>query len=551
MSAEADVIVVGSGASATSAAIPLARAGLSVLMLDVGNVDARYAPLIPAAPFREIRAGDAAQHRYFLGDDFEGVPFGDVRVGAQLTPPRRFIHRDTQVLTPLTSSTFAGMESLALGGLASGWGAVAVQFDDADLASCPIKRRDLAPHYEAVAARIGISGARDDLLPYYGDCSTLQPPLDLDLGSELLLRRYSSRRERLNRRGLFLGRARLAALSRDLGGRSGQQYHDMDFYSDQGRSVFRPAFAVEELRSFDGFRLATPYLVERFREAPGGEGVDVEALDIESGRIERFTARRLVLAAGVLGTARIVLRSFGRYDVPVPFISNPYLYIPCINTAMLGKVDRNRRHSLSHLGVVFEPAANGEGRIHAEAHSYRSLLLFKIAKESFLPVREGLRILRDLESSFTIFGTYHADSISPRKRCVLRRGAAGEGDVLEVHYEADREETRRQRRIERALLRLLPALGCWPLGRIRPGDGSSIHYGGTVRMTEHEEDLTVTPSCLLRGTRSVYVADGSVLPFLPAKAHTLTLMANADRVGTRIAEDLDGPVRGGRNAAAR
>ena len=57
-------------------------------------------------------------------------------------------------------------------------------------------------------------------------------------------------------------------------------------------------------------------------------------------------------------------------------------------------------------------------------------------------------------------------------------------------------------------------------------------------MTDDERELTVTPSCRLRGTKSVYLADGSVLPNLPAKALTLTLMANAERVGTIVAEAL-------------
>jgi choline dehydrogenase-like flavoprotein len=57
-------------------------------------------------------------------------------------------------------------------------------------------------------------------------------------------------------------------------------------------------------------------------------------------------------------------------------------------------------------------------------------------------------------------------------------------------------------------------------------------------MTTEERDLTATPDCRLRGTKTVYLADGSVLPYLPAKALTLTLMANADRVGHLIASGL-------------
>ena len=97
----------------------------------------------------------------------------------------------------------------------------------------------------------------------------------------------------------------------------------------------------------------------------------------------------------------------------------------------------------------------------------------------------------------------------------------------------------RQLEREKALLRGFRRLGCWPLRRIRPGHGASIHYGGTIPMTREERELTVTPSSRLRGTKGVYLADGSVLPYLPAKAPTLTLMANAERVGTVVLRELE------------
>jgi choline dehydrogenase-like flavoprotein len=56
-------------------------------------------------------------------------------------------------------------------------------------------------------------------------------------------------------------------------------------------------------------------------------------------------------------------------------------------------------------------------------------------------------------------------------------------------------------------------------------------------MSVEERELTVTPGGLLRGTKTVYLADGSVFPYLPAKALTLTLMANAESVATHVLED--------------
>jgi len=533
-----DVIVVGSGASATSAALPLVRAGRSVLMLDVGNRDTRYAPLIAPAPFSSLRQTDEGQHRYFLGDAFEGVPLGQARAGTTLTPPRQFIHRDTHRHTPLCSEGFFAFESLALGGLGSGWGAVAVQFDDHDLADFPIKHRDLAAHYASVSARIGLSGARDDLLPYYGDCASLQPALDLDSNARLIYQRYERKRERLNGAGFFLGRARLAALSRDLGDRKGHAYHDMDFYADNGRSVFRPWYTVEELGAYANFRYVSPYLVNRFRELPANSGVEVEAVDLTLGRREYFRSRCLVLAAGTLGTARIVLRSLGGYGTRVPLVANANSWWPCLHLAMLGKPADDRRHSLTQLAIVFDPGHCGRIPVHAQTYSYRSLLLFKLVKEVPLAVPEAFGILRELVNAFVVVNFFHEDRPSPDKYCALRRGESGQPDVLEIRCTIDREVQRRQVRTEKALLRQFRRLGCWPVKRISPGYGSSIHYGGTVPMTVEERELTVTPECRLRGTRAVYLVDGSVLPYMPAKALTLTLMANAERVATLLNGEL-------------
>jgi choline dehydrogenase-like flavoprotein len=44
--------------------------------------------------------------------------------------------------------------------------------------------------------------------------------------------------------------------------------------------------------------------------------------------------------------------------------------------------------------------------------------------------------------------------------------------------------------------------------------------------------------CEVSGMSGLYVVDGSVLPSLPAKSHTFTVMANALRAGTKLAERL-------------
>jgi choline dehydrogenase-like flavoprotein len=532
----AEVIVVGSGASAVNAAVPLVEAGCRVLMLDWGNRDATYEPIIPAGPFSEIRRSDEDQHRYFLGDAFEGIPLGTSRVGAQLTPPRAYISRDAAKVMPVDSGTFFPMESLARGGLASGWGAGAFPFDDEELRDLPISRAELAPHYEAVAERIGISGARDDLIPFLGDSAALMPPLEIDANAEAVLARYQRRRAALNAAGFVLGQTRLAVCTRAHRGRGPHAYTDMDFWADPDRSVYRPRWTLEELEQRGNFRYLDRRRVVSFAEGDGG--ASVLASHAETGAMETHRADALVLAAGALGTARIVLRSLQRYGERVPVLCNPYTYVPVINLHMIGRESRDRRHSLAQLTAFYRPPSKRRGAVQIQLFSYRSLLTFKLLKESPLPYREGLRVMRALTPLLGILGVNHEDRRTPEKYCALQYAPSGGPDRLAVHYVESDEELRNQSEDEKAVLRSFLRLGCVPLRRIRLPAGSSIHYAGTLPMSESGADLTTGSDGRLAGTRAVYVVDGSVLPYLPAKGLTFTLMANANRVGEKLARTL-------------
>src|SRR5438128_1818707 len=79
------------GRRGVNPAARLGEAGRQVRRLDYGNTDHHYVDMIPHKSFSEIRRTEPDQHRWFLGEHFEGIPFGGVRVGAQLTPPRMHI----------------------------------------------------------------------------------------------------------------------------------------------------------------------------------------------------------------------------------------------------------------------------------------------------------------------------------------------------------------------------------------------------------------------------------------------------------------------------
>lgn len=236
-----DVIIVGSGASAAQAAVALLNAGRTVTMLDVGNRDETYGKIIPPLPFRQVRQTDAGQHRYLLGDEFEGIDLGTVGTAAHVTPPRQYVLRGTDKLLPTVADQFVAAESLALGGLGGAWGAGSFPFTDDELERCGLPVTELRQHYETVAGRIGVSGlSDDDLTEVRGPLKELQPPTELDSNAESILTRYHSRQSAFRQSHTYVGQTLLATLTRPLDNRSANPYHDMDFWSNEGDSGIAP-----------------------------------------------------------------------------------------------------------------------------------------------------------------------------------------------------------------------------------------------------------------------------------------------------------------------
>jgi hypothetical protein len=144
---------------------------------------------------------------------------------------------------------------------------------------------------------------------------------------------------------------------------------------------------------------------------------------------------------------------------------------------------------------------------------------------------DGRAIMQYLQSSVIIAGIHHPDSASTSKFLELGEDHNSiTHDKLHVHYSMSSDETYRTNRRERSYMSALRTLRCFPIKRVYPGFGSSIHYGGTLPYNREDVPYTLAPNGRLHGTRNVHVADGSGLRYLPAKGVTFSLMANAHLV---------------------
>lgn len=529
-----DFIVVGSGCTGAMAAQTLTESGARVLMLDCGRRDEKYTPLIPGKNFAEIRRTETEQHRYFLGDDFESIPSDAVATGAQLTPPRRFLIEAVDHFLRHRSGSFFPMESLAYGGLGAGWGLGCCVFSENELQQAGLPPGAMREAYQQVADRIGISGSSDDARPFtFAHIGGIQAAPELHPTAAKIYGRYARKKEALKKKGFYLGRPALALLTEDKDDRRATDYRDMDFYDDRNRSAWRAWMTVDALRKQHNFGYLDQQLVTRFRETDGL--VEVESLHTGTNEKQIFRCRKLVLAPGVLGTARIVLRSVGENKRRLPLLCNPYNYTPCLVPGQMGTALPDRLNSMAQLSLFHDPDGTQRDVAMASLYNYRSLLLFRLLGEVPLGLRDARLLMNYLLPGIIIMGIHHPESGGGEKWMELAEDPGSPtGDRLQSDYRLGRAEEEKILRREKQFAAAMRKLGAYALRRVSPGHGSSIHYAGSLPFDGNGKAFSLDPSGRLNGTENIYVADGSGFRFLPAKGLTLSLMANAHLVAARL-----------------
>jgi choline dehydrogenase-like flavoprotein len=516
-----DIAVVGSGPGAAFAAY--GARGRRILMLDVG-FDACRAPELDANLY-DLRRRSDDLFTPLIGERFESLYNLSHRpISLKLKSPRMsYIVRDWLRLSPVASHSFEGVISLAKGGLANGWGAGVYRFTGRDLAGFPIGDAELRPYYDELTAHVGVSGSNDDLEPYFDRDEGLQPPLKLAPFFEEMMAGYRREGSAFREAGVALGRPRLAVLTLPHRGREPYGYRNLEFFQPHDPAIYTPAYTVDEMVRAGEVEYRGGRLVLRYRERE--DGVEVIACNLETGAEETVFARQLLLGAGALNTARIVLESAGDYETRLPVLDNPMECLPLFRLRRIGEALPIHDTSLAQLNLVAD--VDGEllqGTLYGTTGPLRSDVLASLP----LSIRANMAWTKYLAPAMGLLMLFHPGEESAGSYVRLR--PSGE---LEVEFAEPRRD---------AVARLIPLFR--KIGYLshqalvqRPGMGAGLHFSGTLPMRAAPGRYETNRDCRLAGSRRVYVVDGGCFSRLPAKNLTFTIMANALRVGRAVAEE--------------
>lgn len=515
-----DVIVVGSGPSGTSVAAPMAQGGLRVAMLDGGR---RPQIEVPVLPFLSARQ-QPDQQRWMLGPQFHALRMREAVSPKLRAPTQAHVFEGFAEANRLRTDGFVAVGSLAVGGLSNAWGCGVARLSSEE-AGWPLADADLDDSFRIVCERVGISGAGDDdLRDYFGVDDGADPPAALDGTNALLLQRYERRRAALHAGGFRVGRSRVAVTMRDRGDRLACDSLGNCLFGCARGSMYSAQQDLVDLVPQPGFVHRSGFIVQRLERQDSTWSVE----GVQGGAPVRLRTRKVVLAAGTLATTALVARTLGHTE-PVRLLCSPtaayLLWVP----ARLGHGDE-RAFGLGQLSYALQlPSAD---TVFGSTFNTTGLPRWEFARHLPMSRPIGVQLLRGLLGSCAVGNVF-----LPGRHSDATVRLAADGTLVCTSGGPSPQQTAAFAQTRAGLARAWRRLGAVMLpGSFRAAPpGADIHYAGTLPMVDRPGPMQTSTSGEVHGLPGVHVVDGSTLPVLPAKSHTLTLMANADRIGRLIA----------------
>jgi choline dehydrogenase-like flavoprotein len=521
--------IIGSGPAGIACACALVNQGHEVTILDAG---------IELEPQRQevvkllSQQPPGAWKKSLLDVIKEGMSLEGKGVPLKYVYGSDFPYRETEKYIPMQAEEVENIPSLAKAGLSNVWGAGLLPFLPVDIAEWPISIDDLAPHYEAVFSFLPLAAVKDDLAAIYPLYSNHYQTLKPSRQAVALMADLQRHRHSLESQGFKFGYSRLAVRTEPSSQDAGCVYCGLCMYGCPYGLIYNTASTLTELQRQGKIQYIKDVIVNRVLESRGI--VKISAESRLTGELLTFEAERVYLACGVLPTTKILLESLAAYEQKLLIKDSQYFLLPLLRYRRTKNVAQEKLHTLQQVFLEIFDKELSANTTHLAIYTYNEMYesFFQQKLGKFYPL---LKFATDrfLDRMIIAQGYLHSH-LSPSISVSLQPGKPGNPSKLILSAKQNSQTQKTLQKLVRKLWRNrqhLQAIPISPMMRIAKA-GRSFHIGGSFPMKANpknfETDILGRPA----GLQNIHVVDATVFPSIPATTITLTVMANAHRIGT-------------------
>ncbi|PAQ00358.1 MAG: GMC family oxidoreductase [Mesorhizobium sp.] len=531
-------IIIGSGPAAAAAVLALSeKPDEKITVFDPGTVlDAETQEVI--SRLSKLRVDDWDE------EDVRRVSLQPKQVQSDSLPEKRsygsdfpFVNKGQLDGVHCEGRVNSAVISSAYGGFSNVWGAQIMPFSAATFRRWPFDFSDMEEHYRTILGHIPFAGESDDLEEWFPLIGSPDPLPPLAPRTQMVLANYDRHRDRVRSTGITIGRARLAFSAPEC------QPCGLCMTGCPQSLIFSASHSFDRFRRSGRIDYRSGLLAVRVDQE--GDTAVVHARELSSGRIQRFTADRVFVGCGPIGTTRLILGSLGS-DQPVHLSESAQFVLPMMSMKPTPDPRTRREFTLNQFNMVI--GEDDEGFDVSQIHFYPFNQAYYDALPGFLQHPAAAFATDRLLSRLTVGLGYLPSWASPKVRVTAQMSAApDELPQITLTSEGFSEAKVKGKDVPpmlpdviKRIRRAAPYLDLWPVTpqMLWSGGAKSYHFGGSFPHASERNTGRATTDRLGRLARwdRIHLIDGSVFPNVPATTFTLTVMANSHRIACEAME---------------
>lgn len=507
-----EFLIIGSGPTAVSAAFPLVNSGKKTLMLEASSNSATTKTI--GFPSNQEQSG-------FKCSNYETLELfnryaedqGKTSPKIQTLAPTGFISNYKKKLN-IVVDNFHPVSGFQIGGLSEFWGASCSTFQPNELDE-NIDYKSLTESYSEVASRIRISSDKNDALSnYLGSQYITDPPVRLSDNAHHLLEKYQN----LSLPNMRLGLPRLALSTRQNSQNTHCVYCKQCFYGCKNEAIYSAKYDVRKLLEYPNFSLEMGKQIVKIWK-------DNDGLCVKSTNGEIFRGKKVIIAAGVISTTRLVLENFSNQHKTAPLLSNPTATFALFLPHRLNALYSQETVSLSQL-AFHSPADLSSPSTFGMLYDIDSFPMIDLLRMSPLSSIGNRSILAHLMPSMMV-GLAYLPAETSKNSIELNN----DGTLTIKNWPSEKLNKLFKNLKTKIFKNFFPLNALLIPGSFRLlMPGAETHYAGTLSNLG-----LLNKNHSLKNCEDVFIADPSNLKYLPEKPHTLTSMAIANLIGKELA----------------